>query len=207
MKKPTLILMATLIMTCGCTSKNKESVTTNETAKQEGATVYLTREITPESLVKIYKALGVEATGRVAVKISTGEGSNPNYLKPELIKDLVYEVDGTIVECNTAYGNGPGDEKDERNNSAVHWEVIRRHGFTDYFPVDIMDEYDEMRIPVKDQRHIKYDIVGRPHGQLRLHDCAEPLQGSSHGWLRRRAEEPQYRLCQQQWQSLHPLVR
>ena len=79
----------------------------------------------------IYKALGVEATSRVAVKVSTGEGSNPNYLKPELIKDLVHEVDGTIVECNTAYGNGPGDEKDERNNSANHWEVIRRHGFTD----------------------------------------------------------------------------
>ena len=147
--------MATLIMTCGCTSQNKETA-----AKQEGATVYLTREITPESLVKIYKALGVEATGRVAVKVSTGEGSNPNYLKPELIKNLVHEVDGTIVECNTAYGNGPGDEKDDRNNSANHWEVIRRHGFTDYFPVDIMDEYDEMRIPVKDQRHIKYDIVG-----------------------------------------------
>ena len=161
MKKLTLILMATLIMTCGCTSKNNETATKNEpVAKQEGATVYLTREITPESLVRIYKALGVEATGRVAVKISTGEGSNPNYLKPELIKNLVHEVDGTIVECNTAYGNGPGDEKDERNNSAVHWEVIRRHGFTDYFPVDIMDEYDEMRIPVKDQRHIKYDIVG-----------------------------------------------
>ena len=153
--------MATLVMTCGCTSQNKETATNNEpVAQQDGATVYLTREITPESLVRIYKALGVEATGRVAVKISTGEGSNPNYLKPELIKDLVHEVDGTIVECNTAYGNGPGDDKDERNNSAVHWEVIRRHGFTDYFPVDIMDEYDEMRIPVKDQRHIKYDIVG-----------------------------------------------
>ena len=161
MKKLTLILMAIAIMACGCTSKNNETATKNEpAAKQEGATVYLTREISPESLVKIYKALGVEATGRVAVKISTGEGSNPNYLKPELIKNLVHEVDGTIVECNTAYGNGPGDEKDERNNSAVHWEVIRRHGFTDYFPVDIMDEYDEMRIPVKDQRHIKYDIVG-----------------------------------------------
>ena len=128
MKKLTIILMATVIMTCGCTSQNKETVTTNEpTAKEEGATVYLTREITPESLVRIYKALGVEATGRVAVKISTGEGSNPNYLKPELIKNLVHEVDGTIVECNTAYGNGPGDEKDDRNNSAVHWEVIRRH--------------------------------------------------------------------------------
>ena len=122
--------------------------------------VYLTRDISPESLVKIYKALGVPAKGRVAVKMSTGEGSNPNYLKPELVKDLVYEVDGTIVECNTAYGNAPDDRRDDRNNSANHWEVIKRHGFTKYFPVDIMDEYDEIRIPVKDQKNIKFDIVG-----------------------------------------------
>ena len=122
--------------------------------------VYVTRDISPESLVKIYEALGVEAKGRVAVKISTGEGSNPNYLKPELIKDLVFKVDGTIVECNTAYGSGPGNERDERNTSANHWKVIERHGFLKYFPVDIMDEYDEIRIPVKDQKNIKYDIVG-----------------------------------------------
>ena len=122
--------------------------------------VYVTRDISPESLVKIYEALGVEAKGRVAVKISTGEGSNPNYLKPELIKNLVYKVDGTIVECNTAYGSGPGNERDERNTSANHWEVIKRHGFLDYFPVDIMDEFDEILIPVKDQTNIKYDIVG-----------------------------------------------
>ena len=122
--------------------------------------VFVTRDISPESLVKIYEALGVEAKGRVAVKISTGEGSNPNYLKPELIKDLVYKVDGTIVECNTAYGSGPGNERDERNTSANHWQVIKRHGFLDYFPVDIMDEFDEIRIPVKDQTNIKYDIVG-----------------------------------------------
>lgn len=121
------------------------------------STVFLTREISPESLVKIYKALGVPAKGRVAVKISTGEGSNPNYLKPELIKNLVFEVDGTIVENNTAYG---GDPNDVRNNSENHWKVAERHGFTNLFPVDIMDEYDEIRIPVKDQTHIKYDIVG-----------------------------------------------
>ncbi|MBR2101792.1 MAG: DUF362 domain-containing protein [Prevotella sp.] len=124
------------------------------------STVYLTREISPAALVKIYKALGVPAKGRVAVKMSTGEGSNPNFLKPELVKDLVLEVDGTIVECNTAYGNGPADKKDERNTSENHWKVIERHGFTKYFPVDIMDEYGEIRIPVKDQAHIKYDIVG-----------------------------------------------
>ena len=121
--------------------------------------VYLTREISPESLVKIYKALGVEAKGRVAVKMSTGEGSNPNYLKPELVKNLIWEVDGTIVECNTAYSSGAGNEQDDRNSSANHWKVIERHGFTKYFPVDIMDEYDEIRIPVKDQSHIKYDTV------------------------------------------------
>ena len=126
----------------------------------EKPVVYVTREISPESLVTIYKALGVPAEGRVAVKMSTGEGSNPNYLKPELIKNLIYEVDGTIVECNTAYSSGPDDLQDDRNSSANHWKVIRRHGFMDFFPVDIMDEYDEIRIPVKDQTHIKYDIVG-----------------------------------------------
>ena len=124
---------------------------------QAQSKVYLTREITPQALVKIYKALGIPAKGRVAVKISTGEGSNPNYLKPELIKDLVYEVDGTIVENNTAYGSDKGDE---RNNTENHWKVIDRHGFTKYFPVDIMDEYDEIRIPVRDHTHLNYDIVG-----------------------------------------------
>ena len=157
MKNVTFFLLAAVMMMVGCKSQKQES----PAAKTDGeAVVYLTRDISPEALVKIYKALGVEAKGRVAVKISTGEGSNPNYLKPELIKDLVLLVDGTIVECNTAYSSGPNDLKDDRNTSKNHWEVIRRHGFLDYFPVDIMDEYDEMRIPVKDQSHIKYDIVG-----------------------------------------------
>ena len=101
-----------------CTNQQPDNNQIN-TSMENTAKVYLTRNISPEALVDIYKALGVEAKGRVAVKISTGEGSNPNYLKPELIKDLVHEVDGAIVECNTAYGNGPGDEKDERNNQEV----------------------------------------------------------------------------------------
>ena len=146
---------ATLLMVSF--KQKTEPVQSQETKE---ATVYLTREITPESLVRIYKALGVPAKGRVAIKMSTGEGSNPNYLKPELIKNLVFEVDGTIVECNTAYTSGPLNKKDDRNTSENHWKVIERHGFTQYFPVDIMDEYDEIRIPVKDQKHIKYDIVG-----------------------------------------------
>ena len=157
MKKALLALAAAMMMV-GCNSQKQE---TPAEAKVDGeAVVYLTKDITPEGLVAIYKALGVEATGKVAVKISTGEGSNPNYLKPELIKDLVMLVDGTIVECNTAYGSGPGNEQDERNRTANHWKVIERHGFTPLFKVDIMDEEGEIRIPVVDTTHLKYDIVG-----------------------------------------------
>ena len=115
--------------------------------------VYMTKEITPESLVKIYKALGVEAKGRVAVKISTGEGGNTHYLKPTLIRQLVDEVNGTIVECNTAYGGSRQDPK-------KHWETIHEHGFDSIFAVDLMDEFGQIRIPIQDKKHLKYDIVG-----------------------------------------------
>ncbi len=115
--------------------------------------VYYTTEISPESLVKIYKALGVEPTGRVAVKISTGEAGNNHYLKPTFIRNLVDEVNGTIVECCTAYGGS-------RQEVSKHWQTIHEHGFDSIFAVDIMDEFGQMRIPVKDRTHIKYDIVG-----------------------------------------------
>ncbi len=115
--------------------------------------VFMTTDISPESLVKIYEKLGVPAHGRVAVKISTGELGGNNYLKPTLIRNLVEKVNGTIVECCTAYGGSRQDVK-------KHWETITAHGFDSIFAVDIMDEYGEMRIPVKDKTHIKYDIVG-----------------------------------------------
>ena len=120
---------------------------------QAQSKVYYCKEITPESLVRIYKALGVEATGRVAVKISTGEAGNTHYLKPTFIRNLVEEVNGTIVECCTAYGGS-------RQEVSKHWQTIHEHGFDSIFAVDIMDEYGQMRIPVKDRSHIKYDIVG-----------------------------------------------
>ena len=117
--------------------------------------VYMTREITPEALVKIYEALGKPAADgqKVAVKISTGEAGNPNYLKPELIGDLVKKVDGTIVECNTAYGG-------KRNTFDAHWQTVRDHGFDKIAKVDLMDEEGQINIPVSDTRHIKHDIVG-----------------------------------------------
>lgn len=123
------------------------------TAVSAQSKVFFTKEITPESLVKIYHALGREAKGRVAVKISTGEGGNTHYLKPTLIRNLVDEVNGTIVECCTAYGGSRQDPK-------KHWETIHEHGFDSIFAVDIMDEFGDIRIPIKDKKHMKYNIVG-----------------------------------------------
>jgi len=116
--------------------------------------VYVTREISPESLVRIYEALGVKPEGRVAVKISTGESQKTGYLRPEFIKPLVDKVHGTIVECNTAY-------RGSRNTSEAHWKTIREHGFTQIAPVDIMDEEGDMQIPISDTTHLKYNIVGK----------------------------------------------
>jgi len=114
----------------------------------------MTTDISAEGLVRVYEALGVEATGKVAVKISTGEPGGKNYLKPELIKELVQKVGGTIVECNTAYAG-------RRNTTEAHLEAAREHGFFDIANVDIMDAEGEIKIPVKDTTHIKYNIVGK----------------------------------------------
>lgn len=116
-------------------------------------TVYFTSEITPQSLLRIYQALGVEPDGPVCVKISTGESNKTNYLKPTLIRDLVQAVDGTIVECCTAYGGHRQDPK-------KHWQTIHEHGFDTIAPVDLMDEFGDIRIPVTDTTHLRYDIVG-----------------------------------------------
>lgn len=115
--------------------------------------VYFTKEITPESLIKIYEALGQELQGKVAVKISTGEPGGHNFLNPNLIKDLVNKLNGTIVECNTAYAG-------RRNTTEEHWKAIKEHGFLDIAKVDIMDEEKDMAIPVENGFHLKENYVG-----------------------------------------------
>lgn len=118
------------------------SETATAYAAEDGSTVYMTKEITAESLVKIYDKLGFETSGNVAVKMSTGEPPNSNYLRPELIGDLVKKVDGTIVECNTAYGGS-------RASTAAHKQVAKDHGLSDITrPVDIMDEDGSKILPV-----------------------------------------------------------
>lgn len=119
----------------------------------EPATVYFTSEITPESLLAIFQKLGVEPEGKVAVKISTGESAQSNQLKPELIGLLVKQVNGTIVECNTAY-NG------NRSNTASHRRAIEQRGYNDIATVDIMDEEGEMRLPMTDTKYFSENIVG-----------------------------------------------
>lgn len=115
--------------------------------------VYFTKEITPESLIRIYEALGVSLKGSVAVKISTGEPGGNNFLQPALIGPLVKKLSGTIVECNTAY-------EGKRFYSADHWQAIRDHGFAGIAPCDIMDEFGEFSIPVKGGKHLKENLVG-----------------------------------------------
>lgn len=120
----------------------------------EKSKVYFTKEITPDSLIKMYETLGVKLTGNVGVKVSTGEAGSKGYLKKELIKPLVDSLDATIIECNTAY---PG----ERTTTEEHLKVAKEHGFMDMGKgVDIMDSEGEMKIPVHNGKHLEYDLVG-----------------------------------------------
>lgn len=119
----------------------------------EKATVFFTKEIFADSLLRIYRALGKEMTGKVGVKISTGEPGGHNYLHPELISSLVADLHGTIIECCTAYGG-------QRQDPALHWQAIRDHGFPTIAPCDIMDEYGELSLPVHHGFHLEQDIVG-----------------------------------------------
>ena len=137
-------MLLTLAAGAGCSSAQEA-----ETLPK----VYWFSEISSENLVKSYEALGREAAGRVAVKISTGEPGGHHFLQPALIAGLVSKVDGTIVECNTAYGGG-------RAATADHLKAAEAHGFTAIAPVDIMDADGDVALPVAGGRHLKEDFVG-----------------------------------------------
>lgn len=141
-----LMLAATwLVLLCGFAAGAGQGA--------EKPKVYMTTEITPAGLMKVYEALNRPASGRVAVKISTGEAGNTHYLSPALIGDLVRSVKGTIVECNTAYGGS-------RAATAMHRQVAKDHGFTAIADVDIMDADGETALPVRGGKNLKENYVG-----------------------------------------------
>ena len=138
-------------------STSKSSSSNNESSnipEISDPAVFFTSDISPEGLMAVYKALGADLSGKVAVKISTGEPPASNYLRPELIKDLVQSVNGTIVECNTAYGGS-------RAQTARHYQVAKDHGFTDIADFQILDENGSMTLPVNGGSVLKENYVGK----------------------------------------------
>lgn len=119
----------------------------------EKAKVYFTKEITPEAMIKMYEILKVELSGKVAVKVHSGEVGNQNFIKPDFMEPIIKYVNGTIVECNTAY-------EGKRNTTKEHWETMKLHGWCDIASVDILDEDGEMELPVKKGYHLKVNYVG-----------------------------------------------
>lgn len=132
-----------------------------ETLQSEGRSydkssiVYMTNDISTEGLDKVYQALNVAPSGKVAIKLSTGEAGNPNHLDPNLIKNLVQSVDGTIVECNTAYSGS------KRVETEMHMQVAKDHGFTEIADVDIMDRDGYMKLPVEGGTNLQENWVGK----------------------------------------------
>ncbi len=120
----------------------------------EKAKVYFTKEITPENIVRMYEKLGVELPGRVAVKLHSGEKGNQNYLRPEFVKPIIDRVNGTVVECNTAYSGA-------RNTTKKHVELMKEHGWSQYFDVDIMDAAEDIEIDIPNGKVIKKNYLGK----------------------------------------------
>lgn len=167
-----LMIVGLLFSLCACTQQQQEQQTADtETTQQEQQiagseatqqqpeaaqgtpVVYMTQEITPEGLMAVYQALQWEPQGRVAVKLSTGEPPASNYLRPELIAGLVQSLDGTIVECNTAYGGS-------RAETAMHYQVAEDHGFTAIADFQILDEEGSMTLPVQGGTRLSENYVG-----------------------------------------------
>lgn len=156
-KHISIVLLAVLFIASSCAqAQNRQDVSGTEKPATEAKhpKVYMCKEITSENLVRIYEMLGREAKGKVAVKVSTGEPGGHNFLQPRLIKALVQKVNGTIVECNTAYGS-------RRSSTKAHLKTAEEHGFTAIAPVVIMDADGEARLPIESGKHLKYDIVGK----------------------------------------------
>lgn len=177
---PLVLALISVMMFCGCTGQEVSDSSSEGAAEEKMAPaasedtekedvpdhsdgqasdenmrpiVYMTTDISPDGLMKSYEALNWQPVGSTAVKLSTGEPPASNYLHPELIQNLVQHVDGTIVECNTAYGGS-------RASTAMHMQVAEDHGFTAIAQVDIQDADGSMSIPVTGGVHLSENFVG-----------------------------------------------
>jgi len=151
-----------------------ETVTHSDSSELGSPNVYFTTDISPSGLMAVYEALGLEANGNVAVKLHTGEPGNTHYLKPDLIKNLVQRVNGTIVEANTAYGG-------RRASAQAHYQVARDHGFTAIAPVVIMDESADISIPVVGGKRLTENIVGSRFNEFNFHIVLSHFKGHQMG--------------------------
>ena len=119
------------------------------------AKVYFTREITPAAVLRLYKTLGKELTGNIAIKVHSGEKGNQNFLRPAFWKDIVDHVGGTIVECNTAY-------EGTRNTTERHVKLLKDHGWSDMYPVDLLDaQGPDMELEIPNGKKIQRNFVGK----------------------------------------------
>ena len=134
-------------------SGQEDTSSKEDASKKDGSTVYMTTDISSDGLMAVYEKLGASPDGKVAVKLSTGENGS-NYLRTDLIGELVKSLDATIVECNTAYGG-------ERANTKMHYQLAKDHGYTEIADVDIMDEDGSMTLPVSDGDNLKENYVGK----------------------------------------------
>ena len=161
MKRACLIMLLSVLF---CGTALADSLATNggmeidfaflpHQSESAPAIVYYTSDISAESLIKAYEALGVELPGKVGVKMSTGESERSNYLRPALIGDLIHLVNGTIVECNTAYGGS-------RASTAMHRQQAKDNGLLDIAELDILDEKGSMEININNGQRIQVDYVG-----------------------------------------------
>ncbi len=120
----------------------------------EKSKVYFSKEITPENIVKMYEKLGITLNGKVAVKLHSGEKGNQNYLRPEMVKNIVEHVNGTVVECNTAYDGA-------RNTTERHTKLMEEHGWAKNFNVDILDSEGDLVLDIPNGKVIKKNYVGK----------------------------------------------
>jgi len=152
-----LSFLCILIASCTAVSESSEPQQTDAASATEASTdasvVYMTTDISPEGLVNIYKALGREVTGNVAIKVHTGEPGGKNFLRPEFMAPFVQSVNGTFIESNTAYGG-------QRASTAMHYQVALDHGFNDVAPMVVLDEEESMALPIENGTHFDENLVG-----------------------------------------------